>query len=71
MSDAILYSASKHVLIQAIEDKRRESLLQIVILRGVNADDDGLLAVPQALVRSGQLEEAVVGQVFKAPQQRS
>ena len=70
VSDAILYAASEHVLVQTIEYERRERLLQVVVLRGVNANDNRLLALPQAFVRFGQFKEAVISQFLQPAEQR-
>ena len=57
MGDAVLDASAKHVLVKFIEDQRRKRLLQVVVLRLVNANDYRLLALPEAVVRFGQIKK--------------
>src|SRR5450432_4164296 len=70
VSDAVPNSSAEHVFVEAIKNERRKCLLQVVILRRVNANDDGLLALPKALARFAEIEKAIVPEFLQARQQR-
>lgn len=60
VGDARAQAAPEHVLVEAVEDEKGECALEFVVLRRVDADDDGAVAVPQAPAGFAGGEEAVV-----------
>ena len=69
VADAVLDAPAEHVLVELVEDQRCKSFLQVVILCLVNANDDRLLALPEAAVRFRQIKKSVIGQFLDAGQQ--
>ena len=71
MRNARLRAAPEHVLVQPVEHEGRERLLQVVVLRRVDAYDRRLAAFPQAFVRFGQLKKTIVGQFIEPSEERT
>ncbi len=69
--DPLPDASAEHVLVKAIKDQRCKRLLQVVILRGVDANDNRLLAFPKALVVFGQIKEALVVEFLQPSQERA
>ena len=71
MRNARLRAAPEHVLVQPVEHEGRERLLQVVVLRRVDAYDRRLAAFPQVFVRFGQLKKTIVGQFIEPSEERT
>ena len=70
MRNPSLDPSAEHVLVQPVEDKEGKRTLQVLVLCGVDTDDNREFAFPQAALRLGvRVEETVVIQLAEAREQ--